>query len=307
MADAGQHNYIGIDIGGTNLRGALIGANGEILERFRCASAIDEGRPAFLQRLTDGIVDLRRHGDRLGRPVRGVGVGVPGLIDRNGLVHASVNLQPLESLNLRELLERELDLPVVCSNDANLIALGEHRFGAGRGYTSLLVTTIGTGLGSGLILGGALWEGAYGFAAEFGHVTVEPEGRPCPCGNHGCLEQYVAAPVLVREGGGMTPEALAERARTGNSEALAIFERMGRYLGTALAGLLNTLNLEAVVIGGGVAACYELLSPAILQAIRERCFPQIAQGVVLCKAALGDDAGLLGAAMLAHDRGNRCL
>lgn len=295
-----QRCYIGIDIGGTNLRGALVGDGGEVLHRFRLASAIVEGQQAFLERLVAGIDDLRSRAATDGLQLAGVGVGVPGLIDSDGLVHSSVNMRPLEGLNLRRTLQRLLDVPVWCANDANLIALGEHRYGGGKGLSSLAVITIGTGLGSGLILNDNLWEGARGFAAEFGHVTVEPDGRRCACGNLGCLEQYVSASALIRDGGGVSPEALAEQAHAGNAVALDLFARMGRHLGIALAGLLNTLNLEGVVIGGGVSASFDLFEPMLMHSLRERCFEQIVEGVVVRRALLGDDAGLFGAALLAH-------
>lgn len=294
------YNYIGVDIGGTNLRGALVTADGRVIERFRGLSAINQGREPFLSRLQQGIEGLMTASGSLGLPVRAMGVGVPGLIDRCGVLHSSVNMPALEGVALRQILEQRTGLPVRCANDANLIALGEFRYGAGQGLDSLMVVTIGTGLGSGLILDRQLWEGSQGFAAEFGHLTVEPEGHPCPCGNHGCLEQYVSATALRRLGGGVAADEQARLAREGNRAAQQLFEQMGYYLGIALAGLLNTLNLGGVVIGGGVAASYDLLEPTLMRVLQERTFPQILTGVQVRKAVLGDDAGLLGAALLAE-------
>lgn len=293
------YSFIGVDIGGTNLRGALIDANGIILQRFRATSAIQQGRQPFLKRLTDEVGNLLLAADYRGLPVRVVGVGVPGLIDRQGLVHSSVNMSALEGFALQKDLETRLGLPVYCANDANLIALGEARYGSGQGLDSLVVVTIGTGLGSGLILNGRLWTGSRGFAAELGHLTVEPEGRPCPCGNRGCLEQYVSATALSRLGNGLPADELARLAHAGNQEALQLFQQVGSYLGIALAGLLNTLDLDGIVIGGGVAASYDLLEPTLTEVLQQRTFPQIIQGVQVRKAALGDDAGLLGAGILA--------
>lgn len=180
---------------------------------------------------------------------------------------------------------------------------------------SFLMVTIGTGLGSGLILDGRLWTGANGFAAEFGHVTVHPEGRPCPCGNRGCLEQYCSAGAVVRFARELIPKELlagaatnlsAERialmARQGVPGARAAFERLGRWLGVALASLANTLNLQAVVVGGGVAASFDLLLPALRAELSWRAFPAIHEGFAILKTRLGDDAGLLGGAALAEER-----
>lgn len=291
--------YIGVDIGGTNLRGALARSNGEIVSRFRLKSAIADGADSFLGRLTEEIHQLLRDASGYGLQVQGIGIGIPGLIGTDGTIHSSVNLRPLEGLNLSRLLADRLQLPVVSANDANLIALGEVWAGAGRGIQSAVVITIGTGLGSGLILDGKLWTGAGGFAAEFGHMTVEPEGLSCPCGNRGCLEQYVSAAALSRYGRGRTPEELALLAQAGDPVACAAFEKIGYWLGTALAGLVNLLNLEGIIIGGGVSAGFDLFEPMLRKTVQQRAFSQIFEQVTLCRAALGDDAGLVGGALLA--------
>lgn len=306
-----KSQFIGIDVGGTNLRCALVDRSGGILERRRCASRIEEGRDAFCERLLSEISALRDAAGVRGEIVEAIGIGVPGLIGRDGMVHSSVNMRPLEGFNLAAFIEAVSGLPVVSANDANVVALGEQRFGAGRGFSSCMVITIGTGLGSGLILDGKLWTGSGGFAAEFGHITVDPEGYPCPCGNRGCLEQYVSAGALVRFAHDRMPEKtaeslsadkVAELARKGNVAALAAFDQLGCWLGTGLASLTNTLNIQAVIIGGGVSASFDLLLPALRRTIQQRCFPEINEGLVIEKALLGDDAGLLGGAALAEDK-----
>lgn len=165
----------------------------------------------------------------------------------------------------------------------------------------MMVVTIGTGLGSGLILNRRLWEGSNGFAAEFGHVTVEPEGFSCPCGNRGCLEQYVSATALRRLGGGLEAAQLAQLARQGDYHAQQLFHQLGRHLGIAVAGLLNVLNLDGIVIGGGVSASYDLFQSSLAEELQQRTFAQILAGVAVRQAVLGDDAGLLGAALLVAD------
>lgn len=304
--------FIGIDIGGTNLRSALVDRNGAIHERRRCASAIEAGREAFFERLLSEIAALKVTASARGKQVAAVGIGVPGLIGRNGLIHSSVNMRPLEGFNLAACVEARCGLPVVSANDANVVALGEQRFGAGRGFSSCLVITIGTGLGSGLILNGKLWTGSGGFAAEFGHITVDPEGIPCPCGNRGCLEQYVSAGALVRfareqlprdvlaaAGDRLDAEYVGRLARNGEQGACAAFASLGYWLGTGLASFANTFNPEAVIIGGGVASSFDLLRPALEQQIQQRCFALIAIGLSILRAEVGDDAGLLGGAALA--------
>jgi glucokinase len=300
--------YIGIDVGGTNLRSALVDHSGTILERRRCASRIEEGRDAFCERLLSEISALNNSAGSRGVRAAAIGIGVPGLIGRDGMIHSSVNMRPLNGFNLAACIEARTALPAVCGNDANVIALGEQRFGAGRGFTSCVVITIGTGLGSGLILDGKLWTGSGGFAAELGHITVDPEGYPCPCGNRGCLEQYASAGSLVRFARERMPEnaveslsadKVAELARNGDSAALAAFDQLGYWLGIGLASLTNTLNIQAVIIGGGVSESFDLLLPSLRRNIQQRCFPGIYEELAIEKALLGDDAGLLGGAALA--------
>jgi glucokinase len=241
--------------------------------------------------------------------VEAIGIGVPGLIAKDGLIHSSVNMQPLAGFNLAEFVELQTGLHTVCGNDANLIALGEQRFGAGREISSCMVITIGTGLGSGLILDRKLWIGSGGFAAEFGHITVDPVGPLCPCGNRGCLEQYVSAGALVRYAREFMPEItidsisaeqIAELGRKGNPAALKAFDKLGYWLGIGLASLANTLNIQAIIIGGGVSASFDLLLPALRKSIQQRCFSEIYAGLAIKKALLGDDSGLLGGAALAE-------
>lgn len=301
--------FIGIDIGGTNLRCGLVDKSGVIVERRRAGSRIEEGRDAFCERLVSEIAALKQAASKHGKQVGAVGIGVPGLIGRDGLIHSSVNMRPLEGFNLAACVGARSGLPVISANDANVIALGEQRFGAGRGFSSCMVITIGTGLGSGLILDGKLWTGSGGFAAEFGHITVDPEGIPCPCGNRGCLEQYVSAGALVRFAreqltgkfaDRLSAEKVAELAKQGDPGALSAFHQLGRWLGIALASLANTLNIQAAIIGGGVAASFELLQSALEIQVQDRCFSLISGGFSIVRAELGDDAGLLGSAALAE-------
>lgn len=310
-----EHLYIGIDIGGTNLRFALINDSGEILCRSRVSSSIAEGRDSFCVRLLAGIEEMSEFAGRLGISVTGIGVGVPGLVGSDGVIHSSVNMKPLDGFNLAVFLKEATGLSTVCGNDANVIAMGEYVYGAGRGLKSFVVISIGTGLGSGLILDGRLWTGANGFAAEFGHVTVNPTGLPCPCGNRGCLEQYVSAGAIVRyahellkhhcPGNGdlqFDAALVASLAHKGEPCALKAFEESGIWLGIALASLVNTLNLEAVIVCGGVSESLSLILPALRRELQQRSFPEISANLKIIAGKLGDDAGLLGSAGLVRLR-----
>ena len=300
---------IGIDIGGTNLRGGLFDDHNLQRGGFRTESLIAAGRDAFIARLTDGIDQLRALAAKEGAEVSGIGIGVPGLIDSSGLIHSSVNMRPLEGVCLTDTVENITGLPVACANDANLAALGELEAGAGKGFSNFVVMTIGTGLGSGLILDGRLWSGSSGLASEMGHMTFEPEGRPCPCGNRGCIEQYVSAQgilktmALLDQAAGQVErrlesvEQLAELARGDDQNARKAFRMTGEYLGTVLASVTSLLDLEAAVISGGVSASLDLMIDGIRQAVSERVFPQIGSELVIKKGMLADDAGLVGAAV----------
>lgn len=304
---------LAMDIGGTNIRFGLVRESGQIAARRHLPCRISHGIGPFLDSIGSGIDELSREAKALNEPLLVLGAGIPGLIDTQGEVLSSVNLQALETRNIRRSLEEFSGLPTAVQNDANGAALAEWRYGAGRPYASLLHFTLGTGVGSGLILGGHLWTGADGIAAEYGHATVEPEGLPCPCGNRGCLEQYASATAIARmarqriEKGDATSlkhvgerfpdaEEVSAAAAAGDPLALACFSAAGRYLGIAAASAVNLLNLEAIVIGGGVARSYGLLAEHVRREIDRRAFEVPAKRVALLQGALGDDAGLLGAA-----------
>ena len=307
-----------LDVGGTNVRLALADRAGSILARRSYACDIGRGAEPFFATLAGEMAELRREAAESGYRVAAVGAGVPGLIARDGLVLSSVNLQPLEGVNFREVLATMSGLPAVVLNDANAAALGEQRFGAGRGFSSLLLFTIGTGVGSGLVLDGSLWLGSDGVAGEYGHMTVEPAGLPCPCGNHGCLEQYASATALVTaarraiaagepssmqdlDQANLTAADIATAARNADPLARRLFAAAGSYLGIAAATAVNLLNLDAIILTGGVAESFDLLAEELRRGIRERAFAVPAARVQVVKGELGDNAGLLGAAARAWD------
>jgi glucokinase len=299
---------LGVDVGGTNLRCALVAPDGTVLGRESLATDIAAGRGPFLERLLGLLTRLRAQAGARGKRVGAVGLGVPGLLSNDGVLRSSVNLPALEGINLAEAVSAGIGLPAVALNDANASAVGEARFGAGRPYASTLTMTLGTGVGAGLILDGRLWTGIDGVAGEFGHLTVEPNGRRCGCGNRGCLEQYASATAIAAlaagcgldAGGGRLDAArVADLARQGDGKALGVFEQAGCYLGIAAAGVVNLLNLEAIILGGGVAESFDLLGPVLQRELRARAFAVPGERARVLKGELGDDAGVLGAAATA--------
>jgi glucokinase len=264
-----------------------------------------------------------KHRDR--GALAGVGIGVPGIIDmKTGMLRESPNLPGWSDYPVREEIERRLDSRVVLENDANAAALGEFWLGAGRDVSDLCMLTLGTGVGGGIILDGKVWHGMTGMAGELGHINVEREGPPCPCGSRGCVEQYASATAIKR----MALEKIGERrapelakvmerdkeitakhvfqlAASGDPAATEIFRAVGDALGTIVADLVNALNLPMYVVGGGVSAGWDAFSPRMFEIIRKRSFvyeataPDINKpGTIVTRAQLGGDAGILGAARL---------
>jgi len=311
---------LAIDLGGTNLRLALIGRDGSIIARSRRPTCVTGGLSAFVDGLGSAIEELRTEALRRHRTILAIGAGLPGLVNGAGLLHKAVNLPFLDGLNINDLLLATTGLPTIAANDANAAAVGELRFGAGRPFSSFLLLTLGTGVGSGLILNGSLWTGHDGIASEFGHATVEPTGIPCPCGNRGCLEQYASASALLtgarqqldagttsmladtdRET--LTAETVGQAAAQGDPLARQLLARAGRYLGQAAATAANLLNLEAFILTGGMTMSFPYIAPAMEAERKARAFPAATERVRVLPGTLGDDAGLLGMAALAWEKG----
>ena len=305
---------IGFDVGGTSIKAGLIDDSGSILAK-RSAPTDGSDLNGFVSTLKEIVEAFRTEAG-----VAGVGLGVPGLVStRTGKVAASAHVRAIEDVDLAGMLAREFLLPVTVDNDANVGAYAEFRCGAGKGLRHLAYITLGTGLGSGLILDGRLYRGASGYAAELGHAVIEPGGRLCDCGARGCVETWVSATGMVktaeellpgdtssvlhssRHPGPLTAEGIHEAAVRGDALAQEVFTVTGRYLGLAAATLMNLLNLEAIVLGGGVLGTGRLLiDPAIREAERH-AFPATFKDCPIVQSKIWPDAGIVGAAMLARN------
>lgn len=310
-----RKTFLGIDLGGTNCRGALVDSGGMLTDAHRMATRIGEGLEPFLDRLVTFCRELVDAGSQQGLPVTGVGIGVPGLISDRGMVRVSPNLPPLDNVPLAARLEGRVDLPVTLVNDADAIAWGEAVYGAGRDFASFLAVTLGTGVGGGLVLERRLWQGADGVAGEVGHVMVEPQGRPCSCGSRGCLERYASATGIIDsvqlalEAGEKSPlfalgdeeltcERISAAARKGDPVAQGALNEAGRRLGQVLSGVANLLNPNGIVITGGASESLDLMRPALDEELRRRAFDATIGNWRIVRGQLGDDAGILGAAGL---------
>jgi glucokinase len=311
----------GLDMGGTNIRCAAVTAGGDVIlmERglshaSRAAAAVAENIAAELTHLLD---TARRSG--LGSP-RAIGVAVPGPLNvYSGIVMQAPHVAAWRGYPLRRKLEALIGRQVTLENDANAWALGEYWRGAARGRRNVVLLTLGTGVGGGLIVGGKLVHGRSGMAGELGHVTVNPDGPRCDCGANGCLESYASASGLrglVEQRLGLSPGAplpapivdsegnfsvrgLSAEARRGDRLALEAFATAGHYLGIAIAGFLNIFNPELVVIGGGAAGALPYMRKAMMAQVRKRAFTAIASQAKIVRAALGPRGGVVGAAYAA--------
>ncbi len=305
---------VGVDLGGTNTRVALI-QEGEFVKIARFPTQAQSGAAELITRLSAVINAMADLGRQRGEEPVGLGVASPGVIDRQrGVVLFSPNLPGFGNLALAYQLSQACGLPTFLENDANLFALGEHRFGAGRGESDLVCLTLGTGVGGGLIVDSRLAVGPLGCGGEIGHTLVEPGGRLCGCGARGCLEAYASATGLT----GMLREEMARGRRSlmgpqdevtrmaqaalrGDALGRELFGLAGRALGRAVANLVATTGLKLVIIGGGVAPAWPLMEPACRREMEERLRIVDHRQVRLVTAELEERAPLLGAAAFALD------
>jgi glucokinase len=231
-----------------------------------------------------------------------IGVGTPGPADATGrIARVAINLQGWHDIPLADWLEAKTGCPTVIANDANCAGLGEAWLGAGRWYRNLILLTLGTGVGGGIILDGKLFVGHHGTAGELGLITLNPDGPPCNSGNQGSLEQY-ASVQAIRRCTGLEPEELGALAMAGDTKALEFWQRYGRDLGAGLASLIYVLTPEAIVIGGGVSASADFFFPTIQAELERRVLPSSRAGLQLLRAELGNQAGIVGAAKLAWQK-----
>ena len=294
---------IGVDLGGTNLRAAAIDRDGNLLEKVEGATPLSAGREAVVSDIVGSIVKLRTTGGP--EHLVGIGIGMAGfIIIEKGIISDSPNLPGFQNFAIRDEIERQLQAPVQLENDANVAALGEKWMGAGREVDDLVLLTLGTGIGGGIISGGKVLHGFVGMAGEMGHMTVIPGGNPCPCGNHGCLEKHASATAVTAMakmmglGDHLTAKDVSELALAGNRHAQVVYERMGIALGIALAALVNIFNFPLYLLSGGVLPAWDLFAPAMFDEIKSRSFVFRNTSTRIEKATLGSEAGLFGAAYL---------
>jgi glucokinase len=299
---------IGVDLGGTNLRAAAVHSSGQMIDKVSASVQYSAGRDVIIGEIVTAIRAIR---DMVGASgLRGVGIGVPGYIQlETGVVMGTSNLPGFDGFPVRDEIQRLLGIPIILENDANAAALGEKWIGAGRDVNELVLLTLGTGIGGGIIVGGRVLHGYLGMAGELGHMTVFPDGNPCGCGNSGCLEKHASATALVgmarmlHLGDGITAEDVYNLAVNGNIRAMQCFTSMGRALGIALANLINIFNFPLYLLSGGVLPAWDLFAPPMFDEVKIRSFTYSRTNPRIERGILGKEAGLIGAACLPFQQG----
>ncbi|MGE5550590.1 MAG: ROK family protein [Bacteroidota bacterium] len=309
---------VGVDLGGTKIAAALVGPEDRILAEDRRPTEAERGVETVVGKIVEAVRQVA--GGDLGR-VTAIGLGAPGPLNcRKGLVHKAPNLSGWDNVPIVRLLEDRLGIHTVLENDANAAGYGEWAAGAGKGTRDMIYLTISTGIGGGLIVGGRIHHGRDDGAGEVGHMTVVPDGPPCGCGRRGCWETLcsgtgIAAAMVRKLAGGaesrvlalaggdpknVTSAHVAQAAREGDPAARAVFDEALFYMALGLTNLIHLLNPEMVVIGGGVAKLGDQLFVPLREMVKKRAYPALVENLPIVPAALGDRAGVLGAAMVAR-------
>lgn len=314
--------WAGVDLGGTNLRAAVVDTTtGQLLAQRRCPTAAHEGQAAVIERM---VALVEAAAGECGGPLAGLGVGVPGTPDlETGVIQFLTNLPgQWRDVPLAALLQQRLGAPAALINDVRALTLGEWRFGAGRGVDTLACLAIGTGIGGGLVVGGQLHLGVGGTAGEFGHHIVDPHGPPCGCGSRGCLELYASGPAIAAQGvravlqghttclgdlcghdlNALTAATVVQAADQGDAVAADILARAGHYLGLAIANIVTAVSPQKVLFGGGVGRSGDWLLAHARREVSARVRVVDVSRIEFTTTALGDDAGLIGAALWAQER-----
>ncbi len=303
-------NAVAIDIGGTFIKSALVSSEGEVLSYSSIPTQASRSREAVVANIRRAYQEV----DPGEGKVVGIGMGSPGCIDPlSGEVNWVENISCLNGISLTQALKKEINLPIYIDNDATNASKGEYLFGAGKGAKSLMAVTLGTGIGGGLILDGQVCRGMNNYSGEIGHMTYIPDGMACNCGKRGCLEAYASATAIVRSAESMIKRRLTSRltelkpqtidaqlvcdlARQGDEVCCSIIHDVGKALGVVIGSAINLLNLERILIGGGIAAAGDILFEPLRLYTSRHALPLALEGCEILPAALGNDAGLLGCA-----------
>lgn len=309
--------YIGVDLGATTVKSGVVDSEGKIVAHFKVPTEGNLGPETVINNIRLSIETLLHQVE--GNSVSGIGVGAPGIVSSDGCVKSPPNLKYWDNIPLRDELQKIFNYNIAVENDANAAAIAEAKFGAGVGIRDFLFVTWGTGVGGGIIMDGKIYRGPSGGAGEFGHTTINYNGPLCNCGSRGCIESYVGqkylsqrARLLIQKNNipskieelvegnldVIEPHIIAKAAEVGDEIAREILEESGQLFGFALASIVNLFDIEYIIIGGGISAAPPFVFQAIEQGISSRVLKPHKFSVKVFRAALGNDAGIIGAASL---------
>ena len=314
--------YIGIDIGATNTKYALLDKNARIKVKKVIATTAYKNEYEFVSISADIIYGILREFKLKRGEIFGAGIGAPGAIDSvKGIVHYFVNIRRWKEVPLKKMMESKIKIPSYVDNDVNVMTMGEFYYGAGKGTKNMIGLTLGSGVGGGFILEGKIYRGAALAGGEIGHMPINVIGPKCLCGGSGCMEVYVGNKYIIKraikeiKGKGtiikklvkgkvrrITPKIIYEAAKQRDKIAIKILRDTGMYLGVCLSGVINLLNPEIIVIGGGVANAGRFIFNSVKETIKKRAMPLPAKTVRITKAKLGEDAGVIGAVALVKEK-----
>lgn len=312
--------FIGVDLGGTNIKFGIVSDKGEIQQKGMLPAQANLGRDAILNNINKAIEQSLAFARKKKMKIKGIGVGSPGTVNlESGKIEGSCpNLPQMVNVNLKSWLSNHFKFPICVDNDANAMALAESKFGAAKEYKNAFCLTLGTGIGGGIILDGKLFHGSNFAGAEFGHMSICYDGRKCRCGGIGCLEMYASAPAIVKDAkrllkryrksiihklikgdlDRLTTEVIFQAESKEDTLASDVINQACAYLGAGIASAVNLLNPQVVVIGGGVSEGGQSFIRRIDKEVKKRAFPSATQNLKVVKAQLGNDAGFIGAAIL---------
>lgn len=302
---------IGIDLGGTKIAGAVSDREGNLLYGTTVKTMADEGPEAVIKRIKDLISSLMKKGNLHSKDVSGIGIGSPGVLDtKNGVIINAANLPGFDNTCITGIIEDEFNIKTYLENDANAAALGEYWFGAGKGAENLLYVTVSTGIGGGIVINGQVYSGSTTNAGEIGHITIEPNGQRCNCGNIGCLETLSSGTAIARIAkerilkgedsslksyDSFTSREVFEAAASGDRLASEVIKQCLEYLGIGIANFVTLFDPDRVVIGGGVSKSGEIVFDRVRSVVKTRCLKKVSSHVEIIPAGLGADAGVIGA------------
>jgi glucokinase len=311
---------IGIDLGGTKINGALADLNGKVISKYVLPTNASEGEENVLNRIYEVIEKVLQDGGKKAEEIKAIGIGSPGPLDaKKGIIISTPNL-PFENFQLVKPISERFGIPTYLDNDANVAAIGEHIFGAGKGTENMVFVTVSTGVGGGAILNGKIYRGSTCNALEIGHTTVEKNGPRCNCGNYGCVEALTSGTAIgkrakeaIQRGEETSLKSYKElssyevfqEAKKGDKIASEILDSCLNYLGIGIANIVASFDPEMIIIGGGVTNGGSIVFDKVREVVKERCFETMANSCKIVPAGLGTDAGVIGAVALAITESDR--